>query len=78
MSHNFLVINVKWAIKKSMLILLEMMNFFFLSRLVLGKLHNSLSSRYMRGVRINRSSDTQYKRGSAQTCLLHGLLQIFH
>ena len=23
-----------------------------------GKLHNSLSSRFMRGVRINRSSDT--------------------
>ena len=45
---------------------------------MLGKLHNSLSSRFMRGVRINKSSDTQYLRGSAQTCLLHGLLQIFH
>ena len=45
---------------------------------MLGKYHNSLSSRFMRGVRINRSSDTQYLRGSAQTCLLHGLLQIFH
>ena len=45
---------------------------------MLGKYHNSLSSRYMRGVRINRSSDTQYLRGLAQTCLLHGLLRIFH
>ena len=42
--------------------------------LLLGNYHNSLSSRFMRGVRINRSSDTQYLRGSAQTCLLHGLL----
>ena len=35
------------------------------TNLLLGKLHNSLSSRFMRGVRINRSSDTQYLRGSA-------------
>ena len=25
-----------------------------------------------------KSSDTQYLRGSAQTCSLHGLLQLFH
>ena len=33
---------------------------------------------YLGEVPTNRSSDTQYLRGSAQTCLLHGLLQIFH